>query len=70
MKKAHAMRERTQSIGEEIANSIGHGVGLLAAAASPPFLSIRRSARTARRALQARASFMKGKRMGGGVESL
>ena len=32
------MRERTQSIGEEIANSISHGVGLLAAVAAAPIL--------------------------------
>jgi hemolysin III len=38
MRKAHAMRERTQSIGEEIANSISHGVGLLAAVAAAPVL--------------------------------
>jgi len=30
MTKAHASRDRTQSLGEEIANSVSHGVGLLA----------------------------------------
>lgn len=38
MSKARAMRERTQSIGEEIANSISHGIGLLAAVAAAPVL--------------------------------
>lgn len=38
MKKAHAMRKRIPSIGGEIANSIRHGVGLPAAAASAPVL--------------------------------
>src|SRR5687768_4619970 len=32
------LQERTQSLGEEIANSISHGVGLLLAVASVPFL--------------------------------
>jgi hemolysin III len=31
---AHASHERTQSLGEEIANSVSHGVGLLAAIAA------------------------------------
>ncbi|MFQ5738634.1 MAG: hemolysin III family protein [Acidobacteriota bacterium] len=34
------MRERTQSLGEEIANSVSHGVGLLAAAVAGPVLVI------------------------------
>jgi hemolysin III len=33
-------RERAQSLGEEIANSVSHGVGLLAAVAAVPFLVI------------------------------
>lgn len=33
-----ARRERTQSLGEEIANSVSHGVGLLAAVAAAPVL--------------------------------
>jgi hemolysin III len=36
--EALAVRERTQSLGEEIANSISHGVGLLAAVAAAPIL--------------------------------
>jgi hemolysin III len=32
------LRERTQSLGEEIANSVSHGVGLLAAVAAAPVL--------------------------------
>ena len=38
MIKALALRERTQSLGEEIANSVSHGVGLLAAVAAAPVL--------------------------------
>ncbi len=38
MIKARASRERTQSLGEEIANSVSHGVGLLAAAVAAPVL--------------------------------
>ena len=38
MGKAPASRERTQSPGEEIANSVSHGVGLLAAIAAAPVL--------------------------------
>lgn len=38
MIKGLASRERTQSIGEEIANSVSHGVGVLAAAAAAPVL--------------------------------
>ena len=38
MVKALASRERTQSLGEEIANSVSHGVGLLAAVAAAPVL--------------------------------
>jgi hemolysin III len=38
MIKALAIRERTQSLGEEIANSVSHGVGLLAAVAAAPVL--------------------------------
>ncbi len=38
MIKALAIRERTQSNGEEIANSVSHGVGLLAAVAATPVL--------------------------------
>ena len=36
--EAPARRERTQSLGEEIANSVSHGVGLLAAVATAPVL--------------------------------
>lgn len=35
-----ALRERTQSLGEEIANSVSHGVGLLAALAAAPILIV------------------------------
>lgn len=35
-----AMHERSQSLGEEIANSVSHGVGLLAAIVGVPFLVI------------------------------
>src|SRR3972149_2411927 len=38
MIKVLALRERTQSLGEEIANSVSHGVGLLAAVAAAPVL--------------------------------
>ena len=38
MKKALALREHTLSLGEEIANSVSHGVGLLAAVAAAPVL--------------------------------
>src|SRR3990172_8567111 len=38
MIKALALRERTQSLVEEIANSVSHGVGLLAAVAVAPVL--------------------------------
>ena len=38
MIKAPASREHTQSLGEEIANSVSHGVGLLAAIAAAPVL--------------------------------
>ena len=38
MIEAPALRERTQSRGEEIANSVSHGVALLAAAAAAPVL--------------------------------
>ena len=38
MIKALASRKRTQSLGEEIANSVSHGVGLLAAVAAAPVL--------------------------------
>jgi hemolysin III len=38
MIKALALRERTQSLGEEIANSVSHGVGLLAAIVAAPVL--------------------------------
>ena len=34
------MRERGQSLGEEIANSVSHGVGLLAAVAAAPILIV------------------------------
>ncbi|MFZ4111459.1 MAG: PAQR family membrane homeostasis protein TrhA [Polymorphobacter sp.] len=34
------MNERAQSLGEEIANSVSHGVALLAAAAAVPFLIV------------------------------
>ena len=34
------LRERPQSIGEEIANSVSHGIGMLAAAAAAPVLII------------------------------
>jgi hemolysin III len=36
----HAMSERPQSLGEEIANSVSHGVALLAAITGAPFLII------------------------------
>jgi len=35
-----AMNERSQSRGEEIANSISHGVALLAAISAVPFLIV------------------------------
>jgi hemolysin III len=38
MKKALALREHTLSLGEEIANSVSHGVGFLAAVAAAPVL--------------------------------
>lgn len=38
MIKGPATQERTQSLGEEIANSVSHGVGLLAAIAAAPVL--------------------------------
>jgi hemolysin III len=38
MVKAPANQERTQSLGEEIANSVSHGVGFLAAVAAAPVL--------------------------------
>ena len=38
MVKAPANQKRTQSLGEEIANSVSHGVGLLAALAGAPVL--------------------------------
>ncbi len=38
MKKTLALREHTLSLGEEIANSVSHGVGLLAAVAAAPVL--------------------------------
>jgi hemolysin III len=38
MINALALRERTQSLGEEIANSVSHGVGLLAAVVAAPVL--------------------------------
>lgn len=38
MIEARASRKRTQSRGEEIANSVSHGVGLLAAVAAAPVL--------------------------------
>ena len=38
MKKALALQEHTLFLGEEIANSVSHGVGLLAAAAAAPVL--------------------------------
>jgi hemolysin III len=38
MIKARALRDRTQSLGEEIANSVSHGAGLLAAAVAAPVL--------------------------------
>ncbi len=34
------MRDRVQSVGEEIANSVSHGVGLLAAVVGVPFLVV------------------------------
>lgn len=40
MSRRLALRERTQSLGEEIANSVSHGVGLLAAVAAAPFLIV------------------------------
>jgi len=38
MNRAPASRDRTPSLGEEIANSVSHGVGLLAAVAAAPVL--------------------------------
>ncbi len=38
MLKSLVWRERTQSLGEEIANAVSHGAGLLAAAAGAPVL--------------------------------
>jgi hemolysin III len=38
MNKAPALQERAQSLGEEIANSVSHGVGLLAAVGAAPIL--------------------------------
>jgi len=38
MIEAPALRDRTQSLGEEIANSVSHGIGLLAALAAVPVL--------------------------------
>jgi predicted membrane channel-forming protein YqfA (hemolysin III family) len=38
MTKALASQEREQSLGEEIANSVSHGVGFLAAVAASPVL--------------------------------
>jgi hemolysin III len=35
-----ASREREQSLGEEIANSVSHGVGLVAAVIAVPFLVV------------------------------
>ena len=40
MIEALTLQERTQSLGEEIANSVSHGVGLLAAVAAVPVLVI------------------------------
>jgi hemolysin III len=40
MKNMRSMRERTQSFGEEVANSVSHGVGLLAAIAAAPVLVV------------------------------
>jgi hemolysin III len=38
MKKSAALREPTLSLGEEIANSVSHGIGFLAAVAAAPVL--------------------------------
>jgi len=38
MSEAHALPERPQSVGEEIANSVSHGVGLLLAMVGAPIL--------------------------------
>ena len=38
MRTAFALEEHTQTLGEEIANSISHGLGLLACAIAVPFL--------------------------------
>jgi hemolysin III len=38
MKFSLALQERSQSLGEEIANSVSHSVGFLAAAIAVPFL--------------------------------
>ncbi len=40
MSRRLALRERGQSLGEEIANSVSHGVGLLAAVAAAPILIV------------------------------
>lgn len=40
MNEVHAARERPQSLREEIANSVSHGVGLVAALVGTPFLLV------------------------------
>lgn len=40
MSRRKSLRERRQSLGEEIANSVSHGVGLLAAVVAAPFLIV------------------------------
>ena len=40
MSRRKLLRERRQSLGEEIANSVSHGVGLLAAVVAVPFLIV------------------------------
>ena len=40
MSRLLEVRERAQSLGEEIANSVSHGVGLLAAVAAAPILIV------------------------------
>ena len=40
MSEAHALPERVQSVGEEIANAVSHGVGLLLAVVAAPVLVV------------------------------
>jgi len=58
MADAPASRQRSQSPGEEIANSVSHAVGLAAALAATPVLVHSASGMAAQRGLQARASLL------------